>query len=338
MTRGFLLGKFMPLHEGHVFLIEVAARMVDELSVLVCTRDCEPIDGQLRADWVRASVPRNVRVLHMHRDIPQEPEDDPDFWPIWRKAIRDLCPEPLDYVFGSEPYVNRLAAELSAKPHIMDPERELFDISGTRIRENPAAHWDYIPKAVRSYYQKRICFLGAESVGKSYFSKLFAGKYGTRFMPEYGRTYDESVHGDAAWTDYSLNAIGEGHVAMRDVLERDSGPVFFDDTDILQTIIWAQHLLGHVPPRLEELAATTRLADAYILLKSDVEWVDDGTRQAGEMDVRDWFFRELKAQLDKRGLAYRIVEGGDWAAREAAAQTYIEEITGLRPLDVTPLA
>ena len=42
-TKGLVLGKFMPLHKGHIHLIETAAAEVDELTVLVCSTKEEPI-------------------------------------------------------------------------------------------------------------------------------------------------------------------------------------------------------------------------------------------------------------------------------------------------------
>ena len=92
----------MPLHEGHLLLCDVASEMVDILTVLLCTRDCEPIDGIMRLNWLQESVRLNVRVVHLHRDIPQEPGEHPDFWDIWRDAIKELHPEPIDLVFGSQ--------------------------------------------------------------------------------------------------------------------------------------------------------------------------------------------------------------------------------------------
>ena len=74
-TRGFLLGKFMPPHEGHLLLCDVATDLVDELTVLVCSRDCEPIPGDMRLHWMKESLGNKARVLHLHREIPQEPHD-----------------------------------------------------------------------------------------------------------------------------------------------------------------------------------------------------------------------------------------------------------------------
>ena len=42
MTRGMVLGKFMPPHAGHVYLVEFARRWADDVTVVV---------GSLAAGW-----------------------------------------------------------------------------------------------------------------------------------------------------------------------------------------------------------------------------------------------------------------------------------------------
>lgn len=325
-ARGFLLGKFMPLHEGHLFMIRVAAEMVDELSVLVCTRECEPIDGGLRLRWVEESVPRNVRVLHYGEDVPQEPADHPDFWPIWRKIVKETHPEPIDLVFGSEDYVVRLAAEVGATPFPVDPRREVVDVSATMIRENPAAHWEYVPPAVRPYYQRRICLLGPESSGKS----TLAGKLATRFatcqVPEFGRTWDEIVRHGEAWSTSDFMAIAEGQVAFRNVIAGWAGPLLIEDTDIIQTLVWAEYFLGAVPKELTAYAAEAGLADHYLLLTPEVDWADDGTRYSGADDIRQWFFDRARAHLAERGCRFDVIGGADWAGRTTAAMTAVTSV------------
>src|SRR5690242_12083484 len=108
MTRGFLLGKFMPPHNGHVTLCDFAKSYCDGLTVLVCTRPSEPIDGNLRLAWMRELCPE-TRVVHYDREVPQEPSEHPDFWTIWRGIVRGVHPEPIDLVFASEDYGSRLA-------------------------------------------------------------------------------------------------------------------------------------------------------------------------------------------------------------------------------------
>jgi cytidyltransferase-like protein len=127
-TRGFVLGKFMPPHAGHQLLCGTAERMVDALTILVCSLPDDPIPGALRLQWMRALFP-NARVIGHDAIVPQAPEDSPDFWPIWRAIVRQAHPEPIDYVFAGESYGLRLAEEVGG----------LFVPVGARVI---GTHWD----------------------------------------------------------------------------------------------------------------------------------------------------------------------------------------------------
>lgn len=75
---GMILGKFMPPHRGHQYLIDFARRYCDRLYVLVCTLEREPIDGSLRYHWMQELFPQpNVQLVHVTEDLPQEPDDHP---------------------------------------------------------------------------------------------------------------------------------------------------------------------------------------------------------------------------------------------------------------------
>ncbi|MFL1484407.1 AAA family ATPase [Marinobacter sp. LN3S78] len=315
VSRGFLLGKFMPFHEGHAYLCEVAAGLVDQLTVLVCTRDCEPIPGHLRFEWVQNSVPSNVRVIHLHRDIPQEPKDHPRFWDIWRDAIRECHPEPIHRVFGSESYVHRLAGELGASPFVLDQRREAIPVSATSIRENASANWRYIPVVVRPYYQKRVCVLGAESTGKTELCKRLSAHFNTMWVPEFGRTFDAMRRGNADWTEDELIALAGGHTRSREALAKRAGPLYFEDTDLIQTLVWAEYLLGRRPTRLETLLQGWQPANHYLLMDPGVPWVDDGTRYDASEETRWWFHRTLKARLESLALGYTEVRSQGWDPR-----------------------
>ena len=217
-THGLFLGKFMPPHRGHQFVCETALNLVDELTVLVCSTDAEPMDGALRAQWMAEAIP-GANIAHMHRDIPQEPDDHPDFWAIWEAAIREHAPAPITHVFGSEPYIFRLANDLGAVPVMIDPDREIYSVGARDIRADPAAHWGDIVAPARAQFQKRLCLLGPESSGKSVLAQKLAASIGGKAMPEYGRAYD--VHYKQSgntkgtnWTEGDLVALARTHSAM----------------------------------------------------------------------------------------------------------------------------
>lgn len=323
--RGFALGKFMPPHQGHLFLLEAARRMVDEMTVLVCSFEAEPIPGALRHDWMRALLP-GLNVRHMHREIPQNPDEHPDFWPIWRAAIAEFHPQRIDCVFAAERYVFRLAAELGAKPVLIDPDREIFAVSGGDIRADPSAHWNFIPPIVRPYFQQRVCLLGPESSGKSRLAETLARRFAGPHMPEYGRAYDAAHRGGEGWRAADLVALATTHRAMRDALSPFAGPVLIEDTDAIQTAVWAEYLLGETPADLEALIAGEAPAELYLLLTPEVAWRDDGTRYCGTEEVRTWFFERCRDRLRALGRRFEVVGGTDWNARAEAARELVEAL------------
>jgi HTH-type transcriptional repressor of NAD biosynthesis genes len=149
---GFLLGKFLPLHRGHMHLIETARGRVERLTVLVCSLAREPIPGELRYQWVRDLYP-DVTVLHCAEELPSYPHEHPDFWNIWRAVVIRYCggvaPE---VVFTSETYGDDLAVVLGARHECVDLARAAFPVSGTAVRADPRAHWAMLPPAVQAYY------------------------------------------------------------------------------------------------------------------------------------------------------------------------------------------
>ncbi|MHA1528972.1 MAG: AAA family ATPase [Alphaproteobacteria bacterium] len=318
-TRGFLLGKFMPPHAGHVALCRMAAALVDELTVMVCTLEREPVPGKLRAAWMRALLP-GVNVVHHDGDLPQEPGDDPDFWPIWRRTIGALHRSHIDLVFGSDAYVVRLAEELRARPVVADPNRRAFLVSGAAIRADPARHWRHIPGPVRPWYQKRVVMFGSESVGKSTMASRLAAWLDGPVVPEYGRTY-EGTRGEGPWSADELIELARRHEAHRAAIAPAAGPVLIEDTDPLLTAAWARMLLGRPVPALEARPQ----ADLYLLLDADVPFVQDGIRYFADGGGRRRFQALCETLLERAGARIEKIHG-NWDERERQARAAVERL------------
>ena len=303
MSRGFLLGKFLPPHRGHLMLCDFARAYCDELTVLVCSRPGEPIDGATRLSWMRELVP-GARVVHFDKDAPQTPQDGPGFWSVWRDIVAQIHPEPLDFVFTSEAYGERLAQEAGARHVPFDPGRLAAPVSAAQIRANPYLYWAQLPPPVRAHYAKTVCLFGPESTGKSTLAKKLASHYHTIAAPEYGRTYCE-IFGTYCTAD-DLRAIVRGQKALEAAARRQSGPLLILDTDRLMTALWADMLLGVRPADLDHVET---LADFYIMPDIDIPWADDGTRYFPGDAARKRFYAFCRAELEKRGLPFATIQG-----------------------------
>ena len=53
MKRGLVIGKFMPLHKGHIALIDFAAARCDEVIVSMSYSNNDPIAPGLRLEWIK---------------------------------------------------------------------------------------------------------------------------------------------------------------------------------------------------------------------------------------------------------------------------------------------
>jgi NadR type nicotinamide-nucleotide adenylyltransferase len=227
--------------------------------------------------------------------------------------VQGAHPEPIDLVFASEAYGARLAEEVGARFHPIDPGREAMPVSGEAVRADPWGHWDHIPAPVRPHYARSICLHGAECTGKSWLAPRLADHFGTLYVPEYGRIWCENFGTDLVMDD--LVAIGRTHDAMTKAALRACNRRLILDTDPLMTAVWCDMLFGARDPWFAEWNG---VADLYLLLDIDLPWQDDGTRFFGTMAERERFQAFSQAELERRGVRWAIV-GGEGEARFEAA-------------------
>lgn len=169
-----------------------------------------------------------------------------------------------------------------------------------------------------------ICLHGPESTGKSSIAPRLAARLGGATVSEYGRDWAES-HG-IAFTMTDLVLIAKGHLAAtRDALARRPRYLVLD-TDPLMTAVWADMLFGARDPWFDRF---DQVADFYLLFDIDLPWVADGTRVFGDPDARRRFFELSKAELERRGVPWALVQGEGEARFENAVAAI--ERAGLAP-------
>ncbi len=314
-THGLVLGKFMPPHLGHLHLIEFARSFVDELTVVVGTLASEPIDGVLRHGWMSELVP-GAHVVHLTDENPQLPEEHPDFWGIWQRSLERVVPRPVDFVFASDAYGATLAKVLGATFVPVDPARTELPISGSAIRRDPFAHWDYLPRCVRPFYVRRISVFGPESTGKSTLVRALAERLDATAVPEYARTWLE-LHADRKVQPADMPIIARGQVASEAALARSARRTLICDTDPLATRVWSELLFGGVDSEL----APAGHYDLTLLLDVDVPWIEDGVRYLP--DERRAAFDAFEAALCAAQRKYVVIRGS-WAERLERSLAAIE--------------
>ena len=323
-VRGLVLGKFMPFHQGHQYLIDFARTHCDELIVLVCSIESEPIGGALRYRWVRESCPPEVRVLHVTDEVPQEPSEHEDFWEIWRGLVLRHAGAPIHRVYASDTYGERLAAEVGAAFVPVDIAREHVPVSGTSIRADPLGSWEYLPAAVRPHFVKRVSVFGPESTGKSTLASALSRRFGTVAVREYARGYLEALGRPCEVED--MLPIAQGQVAAEEAMARHARRVLFCDTDPLATTLWSEALFGRCDGPILEIAGARRY-DLTLLLDLDLPWVKDPVRYQPDEAARRSFFASCQEALERRGRDYLVIRG-DHSERLAAATQAVDALIG----------
>lgn len=201
MTVGFLTGKFAPLHSGHIYFISRAATMVDKLVVVLSYdgkqfKDDNHLSLKNRLIWLKTTF---KDILHILITFVDETgcRYYPEGWKDWSDLVKHVLYEhqvfDVDKIFSSEPeYTGGFNTYWPEAEHvIIDADREIINISATKIRENPYMYWSYLPSIVRQHYVKKVCIIGTESCGKSTLTKYLAKIYQTSWVEEYGRKFCE---------------------------------------------------------------------------------------------------------------------------------------------------
>ena len=332
--HGLIIGKFFPFTRGHQYLIDSAREQCDRVTVLVCSLKNESIPGEIRYEWIkehyRVSVYGNDLIIkHVTDEVQQYPHNDNDenFWDIWTGIImREMrtkhYDQAYDVIFTSEDYGKQLSERTQFKyPDIkmdyvdVDKARTTFPVSGTLVRENPFKQWDYLPDVVKPYFMKKIVFVGPESVGKSFSCSKMGEEFNTITVPEFGRSYTDYLRSkNEAWTERHFTQIAKGQInscrnmANDNMRLKKNDKMLIMDTDVMITEIWGEIYFRKTLPEVVELESEyIQKGDLYILLKPDIPWVDDGTRDFPQL--RKWHYKRILDELVKRGLNYVVISG-----------------------------
>ena len=165
---------------------------------------------------------------------------------------------------------------------------------------------------------RRVTVTGSESTGKTWLAERLAIRFGTVWSREFSREY--AMHKAAPLDASDVEPIARGQMRAEDDLLRRARGLAILDTDLVSTVVYAEHYYGRCPPWVEE-AARDRLADLYLLCDIDVPWLPDPARDRPH--ARRELHAAFTAQLERYGANYLVV-GGIWEEREAAAVQAIE--------------
>lgn len=323
MRIGFTFGKYYPFHKGHQALMDFALKQLDVLYVVVCASERELIPAAVRSNWIRHTFPDEERLQvialeYEEAELPNTSVSSRSVSQIWAEKFKDLLP-PVDVVITSEPYGDFVAEYMNIKHLPFDPERGNTPISASEIRESLHEHWDFLPDAVKRFFQQKVVFLGTESTGKSSISTALAERFPATLVPEVGREMvsDSNDFSQALLEEVAVahaRAIAEGCVLLK--------PLVLIDTDVHITQSYVHSRFGtylDLPPEVYE----QNRADLYIYLAPDLPYEQDGTRlDEEERNKLDASHRQTLADF---GIEYVAIRGG-WEERLELSEKFICEV------------
>ena len=346
---GVIFGKFYPVHTGHINMIYEAFSKVDLLHVVVCTdteRDLKLFQeskmkrmptNQDRLRWMQQIFKYQQKQIFIHHLNEEGIPSYPNGWEAWAERVKALFEQKNIHptmVFSSEvqdkaPYEKYLDLVVV----LVDPARERFNVSATKIRNNPFQYWRFIPKEVRPFFVKTIAILGGESSGKSVLVSKLANVFNTTSAWEYGREFVfEQLGGDEQamqYSDYPQMALG--HQRYVDYAMKHAHKVAFIDTDYITTQAFCIQYEGKAHPFLDSMIREYPF-DVTILLSNNTKWVDDGLRSLGSQKQRQRFQALLKKLLEKHHVPYIEIESPSYLDRYNQTKEVVEAILNDEPI------
>jgi HTH-type transcriptional repressor of NAD biosynthesis genes len=321
VRTGLIIGKFMPMTNGHIGLIEFGLENCDKLIVAVCSLKSEPIDGELRFNWVKKHFYNNSKVEVVHittEDLPNSSESNRYISKVWSEYLKGLYPE-VNIIFASEKYGEYVAEYMDAEYKLFDVERKTIPISATMVRQNPFKYWEYVPEVVKPFYVKRVCIYGPDSCGKSTLTIDLAKYYKTAFVPELARNMFE-------WSDLQIDNLNMNQLEQFAKMQYEavnsmkhfSNKVLFCDSDNITTQVYSEVYCGYVTDEIKKYEIPY---DLFLFLDIDTPYIEEEQRNLADRrkEMRQRFIQEL----DNRAVEYIIISGS-WKERFDKAVRAIE--------------
>ena len=320
---GLVVGKFAPLHNGHLLVVQKALSLCEQVAVISYSNPELPgYEAEQREGWLKSCFPTaTVLVVTPERlaswltgdaSPPIPANNATDF--AQREFTAMLCDRvlgrPVDAVFTSEAYGDGYAAHLTERfqaahtgarvvRHIkVDRERSAVPISGTELRGNLWQHWNHLPRPVARSLVRRIVFLGGESSGKTVLAARLAEELDTECVPEYGRELWEAKKGALAYEDLAF--IAREQTRREENAVEAARAFLFCDTSPLTTLFYSLDMFGRAEPEL--LLAAQRPYALVVLCAPDFPFIQDGTRrdEAFRQQQHEWY----ESQLLARGVSF----------------------------------
>lgn len=335
MSRAYVLMTAMPPTKGHQALIEFARHVGETAEVILCTQPDEPYIWERLNALRKAFVGLNVNLHHVHRELPQEPEQATGFWDMWSGILLSFGLQKSDFIVASERYGLKLAEVTGATFIPYDIDRDILWTKATEVRDDPRGNFAQMLPEFQKNLLQTVTIFGAESTGKTTLSRSLARHLNGHWLPEWARPYLE--HSGAQLTNRSMTDIWTGQKALqqygRDLKDK---PFVFQDTDLFSTLGYWDMKGWNIPTYEEgricgasptpyglERDAVEHQSDLYLITRSNIPFEPDPLRYGGDKrEGSDEYWIRICA---RHSLNFRVLEASSTLGRIDEAMELINE-------------
>jgi len=161
---------------------------------------------------------------------------------------------------------------------------------------------------------RRVVVTGGESTGKTTLTKALAEHFDCPYSLEAARLYLEE-QGRILTVD-DISPIAMRQIELEEIAIRQARGLVIHDTDLLSTLIYAQHYYGVSPEWIRKMV-TERVADLYLLCDIDLPWIPDGLqRDSGSTEQRLDIHHQFIDLLENSGQPWSLIQGSGQARFE----------------------
>lgn len=270
---GLVMGRFDPLHLGHLGLLNFAQNLCQKLYVAVRPGDSEYSETfplQNRVAWLQATLAPEVEV-----------EVFPLSWPLNVAEFKSRF-EDVQALFTNETDQVEFARQLGIPAICPDPQRVGYPVSGSAIRLNLFSYWNALTPAVRGSLVRRVAVLGPENAGKTRLCRFLGEQLYTTVVPEVAQGFAQPLSGKLTSKDYS--DIAHYQLALTESLAPVANKILICDTSLDQLYCWQHRLLGKADRKIYQ---PCKGHDLNLILQAESD-----------------FGQKIRHHLRSRGLSY----------------------------------
>lgn len=281
-NKALVIGKFQPLHKGHLSLIDFALTKAQTVVVCATAHSGEVIPLEQRVSWLKESYNEGIDVRGLYYNpmlLNASSVSDVKSSEEWADYLNGqlLDFSEIDVLIGSELYVKYMAEYIGIEYIVYDQKRKNVQISATAIKDDIVRFWDYLSPAAKRTYVRHVCICGSESTGKSTTCKRVEEEFGfVTMIPEIGRCL---VGKSEICFFEALRKIFSIHNSLLEAVVHDPPtPIIIWDTDNITTLSYCSYL--YPKEKKEALIGGLHIpiADKYFFFESNIPFQDDGTR------------------------------------------------------------